>query len=290
MSHDDPARTPSELTVEVQGLRLALRAWGPEDGRPVLALHGWLDNASTFDLLAPRLAGLRILALDFPGHGRSEHRHHPSYAFLDYVADVIGVAEALGWSRFTLLGHSLGAGVAAMVAGAIPERIERLIAIEGIAPLTDAPELAPQRLRDAVTAELAHRPTPRHLADLEAAAQLRSRSSGLPLESARVLVGRSLVPDGDGVRWSFDPRLRLASRLRLTDAHVEAFLAAIACPTLLVRARSGWPFDPEKQGRLLARIRDLRIVDLDGGHHVHLESPAPVAAAVDDFLRRAIEE
>lgn len=279
---------PTELRVDVQGLRLALRLWGPEDGLPALALHGWLDNAASFDLLAPRLGGLRIAALDLPGHGQSEHRRHATYHFVDYVADALATADALGWARFALLGHSLGAGVAAMLAGAVPERVLRLIAIEGLAPLTDAPELAPQRLRDAVTAELGARAATgkaaRVFADAEAAAELRARSSGLPIAAARVLVPRSLVAEGDGLRWSFDPRLRLPSRLRLADAHVHAFLAAIACPTLVIRARQGWPFDQVIQAQRLALLRDLEVVEIDGGHHVHLEAPAAVAAAIEAFL------
>lgn len=280
---------PTELRIDVQGLRLALRVFGPEDGRPVLALHGWLDNAASFDLLAPRLTGCRIAALDLPGHGQSGHRGHATYHFVDYVADALAVADALGWSRFTLLGHSLGAGVAAMLAGTIPERVENLIALEGLAPMTDAPELAPQRLRDAVTSELAAAAAakgkaPRIFADAEAAAELRARSSGLPLAAARVLVPRSLVAEGDGLRWSFDPRLRLPSRLRLAEAHVDAFLAAIACPTLLIRARQGWPFDQVVMARRIALLRTREVVELDGGHHVHLEAPAAVAAAIAAFL------
>ncbi|MEO1171337.1 MAG: alpha/beta fold hydrolase [Myxococcota bacterium] len=63
-----------ELTIEIPGLALAAVAYGPADGVPVLALHGWLDNAASFEPLGPKLTGCRVVVLDSAGHGRSEHR------------------------------------------------------------------------------------------------------------------------------------------------------------------------------------------------------------------------
>ena len=63
-----------ELELPTPYLRLTARAWGPTDGVPVLALHGWLDNAASFDALAPQLPETRLVALDLPGHGGSEPR------------------------------------------------------------------------------------------------------------------------------------------------------------------------------------------------------------------------
>ena len=74
-----------EIRVRVAPkLTLRGKCWGPADGRPVLALHGWLDNASSFDLVAPALAarGFRVVALDLAGHGLSDHR--PASAFCTY--------------------------------------------------------------------------------------------------------------------------------------------------------------------------------------------------------------
>ena len=89
--------TASERTFEVSpGLVLAARIHGPEDGAPLLAMHGWLDNAATFDLLAPLLPGRRIVALDFAGHGLSGRRSGAPYHFIDYVADAAGVIDLLG--------------------------------------------------------------------------------------------------------------------------------------------------------------------------------------------------
>ncbi|MDQ6647717.1 MAG: alpha/beta hydrolase, partial [Pseudomonadota bacterium] len=120
---------------------LSLRAqrWGDEALPPLLALHGWLDNAASFARVAPLLAERHhVIALDLSGHGHSDHLPAgASYHYLDYVRDVLAVVETLQLHRFTLLGHSLGAGVSSLVAAAMPERIERLFLIEGLGPLGD---------------------------------------------------------------------------------------------------------------------------------------------------------
>ena len=100
-----------EIEIQTSSIRLVAKCWGNPDGIPVLAFHGWLDNAATFDNLAPLLPELRILSLDLPGHGLSDHRPSgTAYHFIDMVMDVIEVAEVLGWKNYSLLGHSMGAG------------------------------------------------------------------------------------------------------------------------------------------------------------------------------------
>ncbi|XP_054023933.1 serine hydrolase-like protein 2 isoform X1 [Dryobates pubescens] len=110
----------SELKFPVPWGHVAAKAWGPSEGHPVLCLHGWLDNANTFDKLIPLLPkGYYYVAMDFSGHGLSSHRPAGApYHFLDYVTDVRRVAAALQWRRFTLMGHSMGGSVAGMVSKA----------------------------------------------------------------------------------------------------------------------------------------------------------------------------
>jgi pimeloyl-ACP methyl ester carboxylesterase len=275
-----------ERTIEISGLSLAARVHGPEDGAPVLALHGWLDNAATFDGLAPLLPACRVVALDLAGHGLSGRRVGATYQFIDYVADVAAVAEALGWQQFTLIGHSLGAGVAALLAGTWPERVRRLALLEGLGPMTDPEVRAPERLREALAGELPRRASDRPgYADPEEVARRLAEATQMQIESARVLLRRGLIELSPG-RWDWraDPRLRLPSRMRLTEPQVEAFLRAITCPTLLLRAEPGMAIDPKYIEQRLGCIADLRVVRHPGGHHVHLDDPAGVAALLTSFL------
>jgi hypothetical protein len=96
-----------ELKVSTSGLELAALSWGEPDAPPLLMLHGWLDNAASFALLAPYLAErFHVIALDLPGHGGS--RHFPGsmiYQHVDYARAVLGAVDALALPRFHLLGH-----------------------------------------------------------------------------------------------------------------------------------------------------------------------------------------
>jgi YrbI family 3-deoxy-D-manno-octulosonate 8-phosphate phosphatase len=276
-----------EMTLDIPGLTLSGLAWGPADGKPLLAIHGWLDNGASYARLAPLLEGYRVVALDLPGHGRSDHRAPGvPYHFVDWVVDVGSAADALGWDRFTLIGHSMGAGVASLVAGTFPSRIERLVLIEGLGAMACAPEDAPERLaRSAAQRVSRESRQPRPHDDLEAAAvRLRAANQALSLEAARILVERGTRQTDEGVVWSSDSRLRGLSPMRITEAHIGAFLGRIACPTLLLIGDNGYPFDPALLETRLGRIRLGQQRTLPGSHHLHLEDPAPVAAAIQAFL------
>lgn len=279
--------SPEEIELVVPGLRLAARAWGPADAPPMLCLHGWLDNAASFDRLLPLLSGRRFVALDLPGHGLSDHRGTGgTYGFLDTVADVAMVVHALGWARFGLLGHSLGAGVAATLAGTWPDRIDALVCIEGLGPMSENARHAPARFAKSMADQIdkADKKPVVHASVDDAVARLGASFARLSPDAARILCARGLVATEGGVTWRTDPRLRWASRARLVEEQVLAFLGAITCPAMLVRASKGLPLDNAELQARLAAIAHWRIADVEGGHHVHLESAALVAEPVARFL------
>jgi RNA:NAD 2'-phosphotransferase (TPT1/KptA family)/pimeloyl-ACP methyl ester carboxylesterase len=281
------SRVPDALSLDLDDGRIAALAFGPASGRPVLAMHGWLDNAATFAELAPRLCealALRIVSLDLPGHGLSEHKRG-HYHFIDWVADAIHAADALGWERFSLLGHSMGAGVASLVAGTIPERIDRCVLIEGIGPLSDEPSEAARRLARSLRVEARKQdPRKRLFADRESAAERLREAAKMKPESARILVERGLEGSDEGFQWRADPRLRVDSRMRMSEEQVLSFLRAIKCPVLLCSASHGWPHDVAAMRRRTEAIASLTQVQLDGNHHLHLDEPEAVAAAIIPFL------
>jgi pimeloyl-ACP methyl ester carboxylesterase len=282
--------SPRALTLEVAGLRLAAKAWGPPDGPPVLAAHGWLDNAATFDGLCPLLPGLHVVAIDFPGHGLSQHRaQEGAYHFLDLVVDLCRAADALGLARFSLLGHSMGAAAASLLAGTCPDRVRRMVLIEGLGPLVESPEQAPDRLAHAIEAERRTGRLKRVHESLDAAAEKVAAVSPMARSSARCLVERGTEPVAGGLAWRADPRLRHPSRSRLTEAHVRAFLRRIACPTLLIGASDGFDYDPRVMAERAECVEDLKFVQLAGGHHLHLDDPGAVAAVVGPFLQPLFE-
>jgi pimeloyl-ACP methyl ester carboxylesterase len=277
------------LTIATPNLRIAARAHGPADAPPIVALHGWLDNAASFDRLAPLLPEFRVIALDLPGHGDSEHLPPgASYLFVDQVALVHAATEALGLRRYRLLGHSLGAAIASVLAGTFPERIEKLALVEGLGPLADPAEAQPERLAKALRAEAEKdgRKPPVHPTVAAAIARL-TKATAIPEHAAAVIAARGLEEVEGGVSWKSDPRLRHPSRTRYTEDAVLAFLRRITCPVLVVRGSQGSPFAPTPKSPRFLALAEARLAECPGGHHVHLEAPEAVAAELRPFFAQA---
>jgi pimeloyl-ACP methyl ester carboxylesterase len=280
--------TPSELELPLPQGRLAIRCWGDADKPPLLALHGWLDNAGSFDALAPRLAARwRVIAPDLRGHGRSCHIPPGAwYHYVDYFDDLHALAAHFGGTRIDLLGHSLGGTLASLFAALYPERVGTLLLVEALGPLTTTLEDALPQLRRALdqhAAFAARRPL-RVFATLEEAIEARMRANDLPEAAARALVERGVNAVAGGFVWSSDPRLTLASPQRYDEEQVLAMLGAIRARTLLLLARPATSYLPEAMmSARAARVADIRIIRLDGGHHLHLTRAPGVAEAIAEF-------
>jgi len=280
-----------EVVIDIPlGQIAALRTDGK--GPRVLALHGWLDNAASFLPLSPYLREFDLVALDLPGHGHSVHLPPGlDYGFPVALNTLLDVADALGWERFALLGHSLGAGLSSLLAAACPQRVERLVVIEMLGALAEVPERTAARMREA----MAHRQRTgrglRVFADVETAVRARLSServpnTGLQAEQVRLLVERGLRPVPGGFVWRSDPRLVQPTLIRMTQPQIDDVLAAIECPTLAVFAEPAQPYLPEaERRRRVALLPHGRMVALPGGHHLHMQQPQAVAQVIAPFLR-----
>lgn len=253
----------------------------------VLALHGWLDNAASFAALAEGLPDCEILAPDLAGHGRSEWRPAGgSYALTDHLPDLLALLDAEGWAQCVLLGHSMGGAIASLLAVAAPERVQALISLDALGPLSLAEADAPARLRRSLRARSEPTPRRRLFASVEDAAAQRAQLNALSPAQALPLAERALKPTEGGWIWAADPRLQLPSALPLSEAQVQALLAAIACPALVLAAETPDPRLPrlEVQARL-GCVPQAVCLRLPGGHHLHLAEPERVAAAILAFAR-----
>jgi pimeloyl-ACP methyl ester carboxylesterase len=292
-----------EDTLDIPMGRIALLRSRPlaMDAPCVLALHGWLDNAASFVPLAPLLGDIDLVVPDLPGHGRSAHLPAGAdYSFAGAVDAVLDIVDALGWDRFALLGHSMGAGIGSLVAAACPERVECFVAIEALGALAETPERTVTRLRDAVAASRAlSGKRLRVFPDSAPAVRARMQANGLSEPVARLLVERGLAPapagnrgasdaDADstaGYVWSSDPRLTLPTMLRTTEAQVRNLVEGIACPTRVIHADPAQPYLPDALRRARAALLpqgELHV--LAGGHHLHMEDPQAVAGIIGDFF------
>lgn len=258
------------------------------DGAPrVLALHGWLDNAASFVPLAPYLDAVDLVAIDLPGHGRSAHLPPGAdYSFAGALHSVLDAADALGWDRFGLLGHSMGAGIGSLVAAGCPLRIERGVFIEALGALAEVPERTVTRMREAVAAT---RALPgkrlRVFPDIEPAIRARMQANALSEPVARLLVERGVVAVEGGYVWSSDPRLTLPTMTRMTEPQIRDLVRGIECPARAIFADPAQPYLPDALRReRVALMAQGELIVLPGGHHLHMEQPQQVAAAIGDFF------
>ncbi|KAJ3110159.1 hypothetical protein HDU96_006864 [Phlyctochytrium bullatum] len=304
----NPMATAELAFTTFRGLTLRAKTFGlppstaPPTATRILAIHGWLDNASTFDLLIPRIfpAGaaskeFSVVSLDMAGHGRSDHRSKDAdYTIPAYVEDTMAVVEQLGWDRFSLMGHSMGGAIVSVVAAILGERIENLIAIEALGPyIPRTPALSSiTQFITTVRAQSLAPSTKRLFPTLEAATQ--ARMNGLhklthPAATPLTIRGTHAVTRGRdrGHEWTSDPRLRLPSPIRLSPEDGHHIVKQIRARVLNVWAdgesSESEHYMLEKRFGLVAK---LLAVELPGGHHLHLEpeTVGAVAEVVKKFL------
>ena len=308
-----------EIRIPLGRLTLAAKAWGDPADPPLLALHGWLDNAGSFDRLAPLLEGRYFIALDLAGHGRSDHRASGNwYPYVDFLDELREVIDVLGWSSVDLLGHSLGATLASVFAAAFPARVRRLLLIEGLGPISIAVDKTLEQMRRALLSRASFTgDNLRVFANLDAAIEARRRTGNLSPEAARCIVERGVRAVGserdgssdqsqtaesagsDGassldwdkalnyLSWSSDPQLTLPGPSRLTEEQIASILPGIEAPTLLVLAEPEAPYlSRAVMQTRIARVEDIEVVRLPGTHHLHLEDAPAVASTIRAFLDR----
>lgn len=273
------------LTFEVLGMKFCARQWGNPDGPPTIGLHGWLDNANTFNRLAPLLPELNLIALDFAGHGLSEHRpagvhYHPLYD----MQDVLAVANELNWHHFHLIGHSMGASIASELAAMFPDRVSSAVHIDGfLATGGITPNERIEQARVAIEKTLKPHHQARTFESLDAMAQRVTEATDQSFDAAIELVARGHKSVEGGVTWRSDPCIRYPTPLRHSREHIDLLLKDSTSPALLIVAEQG---DDWYQGEIPdaeAHHPNLTVKRMVGPHHIHLEPD--YVEQVADFIR-----
>lgn len=279
---------PNIIKIAIPGLTINARVWGPESGIRVLAMHGWLDNAATFDLLAPLLSHCRIVSVDFPGHGFSDHLPPGGiYHHEDRVIQMFHVADALGWEKFNILGHSMGGIIGTIMAAVLPERIEKIGVIDVIPFL----KVFHFNLTKAIRAHLESAtkiPSSHEIysSQSEAASKRATISLLFPMnqESALALAEGGMAAVNGGYVWTFDMRLLLPNFMAPTDEIVVQVLEEITAKYCLVAATEGLVSSITDYKEKLWPIKHLQIHEIPGGHHIQLDDPQSVAVILNHFF------
>jgi pimeloyl-ACP methyl ester carboxylesterase len=285
--------TARPLAVAANGLTHNVLEWaGDVEAGTALLLHGFMDAAATWDLVAPQLASarLRVLAPDLRGFGDGARIASGAYYYFpDYVLDVAEIVETLvpAGSPLVVVGHSMGGSVATMYAGTVPSRVTRLVVVEGAGPPDNEHAHVPDRMR-------------RWIDDMRGVCSRGQRSMPSRDDALRRLVGNHPrvspevlrtrldallreLPDGR-FAWKADPLHATQSPIAFFAESFKAFIRRVECPALFV---SGGPlgWHPPDEAERIACFRQLSRADIDdAGHMMHWTHPDELVKAVLGFV------
>jgi pimeloyl-ACP methyl ester carboxylesterase len=284
-------RSPRSEHLLARDLRFQLYRWPGADPAPVVLLHGWGDTAETWQFLVDHLPQQRTwIAIDMRGFGRTQ-RPDDGYWFPDYLADLDALADQLAPDTpFDLVGHSMGGNIAMLYAGARPQRVRRLVVLEGFGMQRSKPEQAPARYAEWLDEVKAGSRFSLYDSYEQFIAVLARRNPRTPPDRIE-FIARSWArqrEDGRIELWA-DPRHKRINPVLYQRDQAEACWRAIQAPLLFVRGSES-ELSQQMSGemsetRMREIFRDVTIATLPGaGHMVHHERPAELAALVGPFL------
>jgi len=291
----------ASLTVPVRGLDYHVRTWGDEAAPKLFMLHGWMDVGASFQFLVDALQGhWRVIAPDWRGFGRSAWSAE-GYWFPDYLADLDALLDHFAADTpARLVGHSLGGNVVMLYAGVRPQRVARVVSLEGFGIPAEAPDAAPGKYERWLDA-LKNPPAFRTYADLAAVAdQLQKNNPRLARERAEFLAMHwARTQPGGSAALASDPRHKLPFPIVYRMEEVLAIWKRITAPVLWVAATESFiprwlGTHPEGEAATdslagvharLAHVPHGRMATIDeAGHMLHLDRPDAVAEAIEPFL------
>lgn len=272
--------------------------WNEDGSHRIIALHGWQDNANTFDRLAPLMPpNASVLALDIPGHGLSSH--YPKgfpYHRISYVVTLRRIVNYLGWNKVSLMGHSLGGQICHLYSSIYPEEVDALITLDMFVTLALKGDTAIRRGKDVIDEFLrrdqqSSENSPTYLFEELVGMVVRSHVAPIGEEAVRTLLLRGTESVGDGkYRLLRDPKVKGFATTGWSAKELLNFCRDLKMNVLCVKAESA-PFFGGKEffeeaWEVVAKVaKHAEFHYVPGGHHVHLENADVVAPIVNDFLQ-----
>jgi pimeloyl-ACP methyl ester carboxylesterase len=295
--------TPSRSGfINVRGLRYHLREWGDADAdaaNTLIMLHGWMDVSASFQFVVDALdRGWRIVAPDWRGFGRTDRTPTDCYWYPDYLADLEFILDdVVGQESAWLIGHSMGANVALMYAGARPQRVRAVVNLEGFGLRPTRPAQAPGRYAQWIDQLKQGGALRDYASQQEVAARLMKNNPRLSAERAAFLAQHWSEPDGAGrFRSAGDPAHRIVNPTLYRIDEVLACWKSVECPVLWVQGAQTDVLQHVGEDRSAAlkevEIRKAALQDVqsavveDAGHMLHHDQPGVVARLIEDFVRR----
>ena len=284
---------PTSNSFISQRLRLHYVDWGNPEAPPLILQHGGRDHCRSWDWVAEQLSkDWHVIAPDLRGHGDSAWSPEGNYAMDAFVYDFTQLVHTLGFEQVTIVSHSLGGNIATRFTGLYPEKVRKLVNIEGLGP---SPEIRAQIEAEGTAVRLrrwiddkrkAAGRLPRRYPTLAAAyARMKEENGFLSDEQARHLTIHGASRNEDGTwSWKFDNYLNIWSVTDLPEAELIRLWGAITCPVLLFYGEDSFASNPEKDGRLAHfPTAGLKVYE-NAGHWLHHDQFERFMGDVKTFL------
>ena len=291
------ASTIKAIEYIIKDKKITGLACGNPKAKPVLCLHGWLDNAASFlpfmsALSQEQLQSKYFIAIDWPGHGQSDHRGYDAhYHFFDYVYDLVVLFEECGCASFEegldIFAHSMGGMIASAFAAAYPEKVSSLSLIDSFGFMSLDAEDTTQQLRKGMLSRTKIAQSiiqnKQRSFSKDTAVKARVAVSDLSVDNASLLVERSLMTSEKAYCWRSDPRLRAISPYRITHQQAQQLMCDLKCPVQLIYGDKGLSMIEKNIEGFSHLVNDFSMIKVSGGHHVHMEQPTILANSLFDF-------
>jgi pimeloyl-ACP methyl ester carboxylesterase len=286
--------------LDLPGLRLHVRRWGKADAPTLFLLHGWMDVSASFQFVVDELQNnWNIIAPDWRGFGPSDWLDRP-YFFAEHLGDMEAILNHYApVGQVKLAGHSMGGILACLYAGIRPDRVAKVVSLDGFGIAPTQPTMAPERYGQWLD-ELKQPPRMHLYPDRPSFARrllktdrflTPQRADYLALHLARI--GEGINKAGErrqGIVWNGDPWHKATSPYLFRLEESMAIWRKITCPVHWVGGRESWvirefatrPGDWEARQACFADLSESWIANAD--HMLHHDQPDEVAKIIDDFL------
>jgi pimeloyl-ACP methyl ester carboxylesterase len=286
--------------LDLPNVRLHIRRWGNPDAPTLFLLHGWMDVSASWQFVVDELQqDWNIIAPDWRGFGPSQWLNRP-YFFAEHLGDMLAIVDHYASTgALKLAGHSMGGILATLYAGLYPERVERLISLEGFGIAPTTPDMAGDRFRHWL-GELKNPPRLHVYPDRPAFARRMMKSDPFLSAERADFLSRHLARIGDGttkggedrhgIIWNGDPWHKAMSPYLFRLEESMAIWRQITCPVLWVAGRQSWivrdfaerPGDWETRRACFANIEEAWIDQAD--HMLHHDQPQEVAQCIERWF------
>ncbi|KAK6618480.1 hypothetical protein RUM43_013673 [Polyplax serrata] len=272
--------------------------WGSKNQRPILCLHGWLDNANSFDTLIPLLPPeYSYLAVDLPGHGYSSHFPRGLfYRINDVVAVIRRIQQYYNWPKISLLSHSFGASISFLYASYFPKEVDFFVGLDMLKPLSWNPEKhfkqSSQKINQMIKYDLLNpEASPAYDKAQFLERNVKNSNGSLTLESAEILFSRATKDVGGLYTLRRDIKVKTFLYPVLTQKQHMELAGMISCNVLFLKADKSPFYDVQSNVEDVIYLikKNGKLVEyhiLPGTHHFHLNTPEVPAPVISSFIKK----